>query len=191
MKEFNGRCLYVAAGPTARKAMYFRDYGPLVTANWAIELFESVDIAFFGSSNKARDTREFWPRAELLVPLIALADAERLGMPEGKWTSFHIPDAPRENDKSRPGLSAYIQQGNVLGRITKGLHYLSEFYGIKEVWLFGHDGGHDYHRKLHRDKSERNHDRDRFVLEETCKYLGMRYYFWPDRPKDFKKGSIS
>jgi len=175
------RFLFVAAGPTAQEAKRFLRYGPLVTMNWALELFDKVDIACFGSPNKARTTREHWHRAKLLVPLFPQGKADKLGMPAEKTTCFHIPEPPREPEKNFRFLREYIRAGNVLGRATKVLHFMRKA-GYGEVWLFGHDGGTFYHPALGQERLTRRHDKDRFVVEETLKHLGFAYKFWPSIP---------
>lgn len=181
------RCLFVACGPTGPQAGAHRDWGDLVTLNRAIELFSEVDLAFFGTGGKVRDTIGHWYKARHLG--IVFPDSDPFAkwgrcLPEERKLRLPIMEVPREGKgivkrgSKEDVLRAHIQAGNLLGRAALCLANL-KYLGYTSVWLFGHDGGHARCPTLQMSESRRGYDKSRFCTEEALRYLGLQYAFYP------------
>ncbi len=188
-RRTSDRCLFVACGPTGPLAARHRDWGDLVTLNRALEFFADVDLAFFGTGGKVRDTQGHWHKARRFGVLFPDSD------PYAKWGrrlpragKLRLPlvEFPRESKGVKGGdrlevIRAHIRAGNLLGRSALALLNLQRL-GYTRVWLFGHDGGHVRAGALGMEDSRRGYDKSRLCTEEALGVLGLRYAFYPDPP---------
>lgn len=183
------RCLYVAGGPSSEFAKDFLRYGHLVTLNWAIALFDHVDFACFGTGRKLEETvSEHCAASQILLAggLDLLDHPYSIGPGKRQFRHYR----PSTEPKGRAALANHIANGHIVGRGAIYLHVLKEL-GYRELWLFGHDGGGERAAAIEvrsGKASKRGYDKGRFCTEETLKYLGLKGYFWPDRPPPIGEG---
>lgn len=180
------RCLFVACGPTGPLAAEHRDYGDLITINRALEFFDAVDVAFFGTPGKIVASAGHLGRARAYLPLFPLggvnAYATDLLDPAKVLSPEPLPDFPREPRGGRTALRRHILAGNILGRSGPALYHLQQL-GYREFWLFGHDGGHQRADRLAQGDSRRSYDKSRFCVETVVRLLRVKAAFWPDLPR--------
>lgn len=181
------RALFVANGPTSVEARNCLGWGDLATLNRALQLFDAVDLAFFGTAGKVVDTRDHLHKAKALVPLFGedepLSDvAAGILRATGRLKEMpFVADGPREgkggHEAACPGV---IRAGGILGRAGKAIVQLRRL-GYTRLWLFGHDGGHARCAELGLPESRRGYAKSRFCTIELLKYLRLDHRVWPDR----------
>ena len=176
--------MFVACGPSAVAAREHLDWGDLVTLNRALELFEHVDLALFGTGGKVRDTQQNWAGVDRFAILFDESDPDAYwaaSLPPERLLPVTLPPpAAREPKGANRAkvIHEHIQAGNILGRAGLGLFVLKQL-GYTDVWLFGHDGGHERSPELQMSASQRSYDKSRFCTQEILRYLRLRGTFFP------------